>query len=1022
MNEGLPPDTANPLAGTPPPAGMQEALGSVGPAASLAGAPPPEGMQEAVDQEKYQEPLQKLKAFGEEAVRTLPIVGRVGLKAIGADPEESAKREKYSLGIPGKFAANALGLGLQSLLAPEIGLPKALGLAGSGAAKALGFAAKESGYLAKVGKAATTMAAENALFQANDEAAKLFNGDPEQTIGSAAANIGEAGSFGAALGGLGAGVVSPLWKVTAGPKVEAALKSLKAGSEPPAEAAEPGIQIRPILKKAISVIGGVPEATVDDYLANHEAAKSVPGFQEIYDHALDHVNHLNDQVSNHKMDVDAAKDSFNEYSRDIKENLRQQGFEASMADRLSKQALKDAQNNLALDLQDKALKSSPQVVENMERLRSDVVVGSSDAFDVLSQSEKTVPLKSFYENAQKLQDELKSRATIESRQMADRLGQYEQGVKETYGDSVRGPAAKLIIQGLDSVSKYDYNASSFDKGLSNYYKRLRFHLDDTLKDTIPDYRKAMEPVAKDTKLLRSLENYGTEEDAVNRIKGLKNPARYQNEMPLLNELANRYGGKFTETIDSYASPERRAKLIKAMPEYAEAQKNAATIQELKSPETRAALEEHLNTSPEAQRLSAAQEQLGVSQAAKEEIKGITPQSIQGKLNSAKAGKSIEGIKALSKIPGIEGKSIPDLLDLIRINEAFEKDATRGSRHVNMYGAVIGALAGLATGHVAGAIEGGGAGAMIGGFMDKYGPKVVKQALDSYIDKFGSLVKDTGGSPGAVKMATYWALSGDMPVNAESFKAMVDLAESTIKGTNLIKNASRAIIKNSGDAIKSNLIPDEKSRKRLDKRLQDLHSNAGDLLNRNDQIGYYMPDHGAAMAAMAARSVDYLNGLRPKTNKAGLLDSEPVASVADQAKYNKALDIAQQPLLIAKLIKDGTLTPEDVATVKIINPGFYSAMANKLNMELIDHTAKGDRIPYSTRLSLSLFLGQALDSTMTPQGILAAQSTLTGKSNQQEGAEAMKQQSKVPQNALSKLAASNQTPQQARVSEKNANVS
>jgi hypothetical protein len=52
------------------------------------------------------------------------------------------------------------------------------------------------------------------------------------------------------------------------------------------------------------------------------------------------------------------------------------------------------------------------------------------------------------------------------------------------------------------------------------------------------------------------------------------------------------------------------------------------------------------------------------------------------------------------------------------------------------------------------------------------------------------------------------------------------------------------------------------------------------------------------------------------------------------------------------------------------------MVQKLTNEMIGVTEKEMSIPYKTKMSLSLFMGQPLDSTMTPQFIQATQMLLS----------------------------------------------
>ena len=71
-------------------------------------------------------------------------------------------------------------------------------------------------------------------------------------------------------------------------------------------------------------------------------------------------------------------------------------------------------------------------------------------------------------------------------------------------------------------------------------------------------------------------------------------------------------------------------------------------------------------------------------------------------------------------------------------------------------------------------------------------------------------------------------------------------------------------------------------------------------------------------------------------------------------------------MVLQHIKKGSLLPQDVQTLQALYPGLHSAIANKISQEIINHKTAGGNIPYSQRVSMSLLLGNSLDSTMTPQ--------------------------------------------------------
>lgn len=281
-----------------------------------------------------------------------------------------------------------------------------------------------------------------------------------------------------------------------------------------------------------------------------------------------------------------------------------------------------------------------------------------------------------------------------------------------------------------------------------------------------------------------------------------------------------------------------------------------------------------------------------------------------------------------------------------------------------------------------------------------------------LGELGTMV--TKEVPDAVKLATLKFLGNGNPINAGAFKSAVDMTASILSGEAKITKAAGAVFKASQDVVPSHLVPDVKDRLKLDKKLKDLHADTSSLLEVGGQAGYYLPDHGSALASTAGRAAQYLNSIRPKASKFGPLDPELSPSNIETAAYNRALDIAEQPLLVLKSIKDGTLTMQDVKTINSIYPNLVKNITQQLTNEMISHVSKGNMVPYPTRLSLSLFMGQALDSSMSPQAIMANQ--IASMQPQQQPIPAGSKQ-KSSMTHLGKLAVMSQTQGQAREAEK-----
>ena len=271
------------------------------------------------------------------------------------------------------------------------------------------------------------------------------------------------------------------------------------------------------------------------------------------------------------------------------------------------------------------------------------------------------------------------------------------------------------------------------------------------------------------------------------------------------------------------------------------------------------------------------------------------------------------------------------------------------------------------------------------------------------------------APDAIKLGLLKFLGSDAAVNAPAFKATVDYLQAAINGYKKTDNAIKSIFKAGREVIPTHMIPSDKQREKLDKRLKELHVNNEELMNVGGDKGYYLPEHQTAAAMTAMNAVNYLNSIRPQAPQAGPLDEEYEISDMQKEEYNNQLDIAQQPLIALKNLKDGTITSKDVTTFKVCYPGLYASVSKRIMEQLVDVKANKEFIPYETRLGLSLFLGQPLDATMTPQSIMANQKPQVPQENAEQ--QMMPQRQKGSLKALDKYSNLFKTGSQARMESK-----
>jgi hypothetical protein len=273
------------------------------------------------------------------------------------------------------------------------------------------------------------------------------------------------------------------------------------------------------------------------------------------------------------------------------------------------------------------------------------------------------------------------------------------------------------------------------------------------------------------------------------------------------------------------------------------------------------------------------------------------------------------------------------------------------------------------------------------------------------------------APDAISLAMLKFLGKSGPVEPEAFKSMVDFIHQTTKGQNITSKAISGLFKSGPIALPRHLVPDLSSREKLDKRVKEMGENPEALADVGGKSTYYLDNHGVAFGETAGRVVSYLNSIRPKVEKTSPLDPELKPNKPAMAEYHKALDIAEQPLLVLQDIKDGTLRPQDVQHLQHMYPNLYQKIATSVHEEIMNHASEEGKVPYKMRLGLSLFLNEPMDSSISQPQIMASQATFQQAPTPQQGQQMPPKMGGGKLNALGKMTDLYQTSQQARVKDK-----
>lgn len=1002
------------------------------------------------DDDKYGSP-------GQMAVSALEGFGRgatfgvsTGIeKALGVKPEDIAAREKVNPG-------SALFGEAASFIVPGAPEAELLGKAGAGAARLAGLAEAVS-PIAKVGSSAVKMATETALAQSGNEVHKMFVGDPDQSVGTAISDIGLAGLLGAGFGS-GFGAISPLWTATGAPKLESLLDGLqrKANNESikvPAEILEAAdrLGVKDYITPEISAgLGGGPNAQRAFSTLQESQTSSGLKIQKQLGVLRDSLKETGLEAKSRMKDTvnsitDSLKDAtFAErlQARDELEAIKDSIRRKSVSEKKSAEGLLQAVNK-NIENSIKSVKDSAEeeilgaLGKNPNNLKAfgEVSLNKAgiDTEETLVQElrDSFFPHKKAYEDLHKPFS--KAILTQADDTIADQLAQ----ISRTEGfDLLEGSAENNLvntvmkslpgignIEELTKLKSRIMNSTRGNPELAYAGKVINNLFEDTIEkvvereigDKAPEVmaqwrgtkaayresRQTLDQIAQRIKVgkyagaetfINALENKKLSEDV---IKSLVKPQ----DAELLNLLKNKFPQTYSKVRDhalndligkavQRAEPGSRInsewlmdQLDNMRPEYRQfilsGADNAVASSAMKLGKN---IEEISAKGVETLNKTKADIELK-----KLESKSINEQSINA-FKSEKESK-LKTIQSSAQDSIAQAKMSADekLKDIKIIMESIHHKSSLTPRNLDKLWSMVPAGATAVA-------------AMLTGF---------NPALGFLVGHAGKLLaRDV---PDAIRLAMLKFLGHGGKVEPEAFKTAVDFIHHTIKGENKLSKATQSIFKAGALVMPRTMMPSERDREKLDKRLEAMQVDPNHMLNVGGKTGYYLPDHGMELSKTAMNATNYLNSLRPVVQKKSPFDTDLKPSQAQKAKYDIALDIAQQPLMVMDSIKNGTLTPFELSVFKNLYPGLYKRTSQKLMHGIMEHTSKGLNVPYRTRMNLSLFLGQPLDSTMMPKSIIAAQATNVSS---EQPSQSQPQQPKGSLKSLNKFAASAQTGAQA----------
>lgn len=138
-----------------------------------------------------------------------------------------------------------------------------------------------------------------------------------------------------------------------------------------------------------------------------------------------------------------------------------------------------------------------------------------------------------------------------------------------------------------------------------------------------------------------------------------------------------------------------------------------------------------------------------------------------------------------------------------------------------------------------------------------------------------------------------------------------------------------------------------------------------------------PNVNMAVGTQYAKTISFLQSKVPQDPLAGksmFYDKSgyqpPDSQISSFLRHVRA---AEDPITVLNSIKDGSVTKEEVDTLKVIYPVMYQRLQDSIMNAIIDH---GDQIPYKRRLVLGTMFNVPTDPTLDPAFINKMQTSAT----------------------------------------------
>lgn len=141
-----------------------------------------------------------------------------------------------------------------------------------------------------------------------------------------------------------------------------------------------------------------------------------------------------------------------------------------------------------------------------------------------------------------------------------------------------------------------------------------------------------------------------------------------------------------------------------------------------------------------------------------------------------------------------------------------------------------------------------------------------------------------------------------------------------------------------------------------------------LSNTHNTLDAIAPTLATHVYSSAANAIHFLNSKLPNMGNELIQDKLPTPSRAQQEMWLNLHSLVDNPLSVLEHVNNGTVNNHHIEALQTVFPELHQEMIQKSIEELGKLKMNKTQLPYYKRVAISKFIGQPLDSTLTPQGM------------------------------------------------------